>query len=78
MKAVVHIDASGNADPLPFGARGGPFVVMRVRPIGGELSRYLVRSSDPNDKGEEDIVHTASVPGRIIQTSTPTLSVLVH
>lgn len=30
---------------------------------------YTVTSSDPNDEAEEDIVHTAAVPARIVQTS---------
>ena len=37
--------------------------------MAGELSRYTVTSNDPGDEGEEDIVQTARVPGRIIQTS---------
>jgi hypothetical protein len=37
--------------------------------MAGELSRYTVTSSDPNDEGEEDIVQTARVPSRIVQTS---------
>jgi protein ECT2 len=66
----VHIDALGLADPIPFGINGPPFVRIRVQPIAGELSRYTVTSSDPNDKSEEDIVQTARVPARIVQTST--------
>jgi hypothetical protein len=46
-----------------------PFVVVRVQPMAGELSRYTVTSSDPNDEGEEDIVQTGRVPSRIVQTS---------
>ena len=38
--------------------------------MAGELSRYKVTSSDPNDDGEEDIVQTMRVPDRIVQTST--------
>lgn len=37
--------------------------------MAGELCRYTVTSSDPNDEGEEDIVHTAAIPARIVQTS---------
>jgi len=37
--------------------------------MDGGLCRYSVRSSDPNDEGEEDIVKTARVPSRVIQTS---------
>ncbi|KAG6336527.1 hypothetical protein ID866_2549 [Astraeus odoratus] len=40
-KIVMHIDALGTADPIPF---------------------------DPNGDPEEDIVQTARVPGRIVQT----------
>ncbi|TDL29908.1 hypothetical protein BD410DRAFT_811372 [Rickenella mellea] len=67
-KVVVHIDALGCADPLPFGMNGPPFVVVRVQPMAGELCRYTVSSSDPEDEPEEDIVQTARVPGRIVQT----------
>jgi hypothetical protein len=38
--------------------------------MAGELSRYAVNSNDPDDDGEDDIVHTASVPARMAQTST--------
>jgi hypothetical protein len=68
-KIVVHIDASGSADPIPFGINASPFVVVRVQPMAGELSRCTVTSSDPNDESEEDIVQTARVPSRIVQTS---------
>ncbi|EMD40501.1 hypothetical protein CERSUDRAFT_148569 [Gelatoporia subvermispora B] len=67
-KVVLHIDPMGSADPIPFGVHGPPYVVVRVTPMEGELSRYKVASSDPNDEGEDDIVHTARVPARIIQT----------
>jgi hypothetical protein len=63
------VDSLGSADPVPFGMAGPPFVTIRVQPMAGELSRYTVTSSDPNDEGEEDIVQTARVPGRIVQTS---------
>ncbi|QRV87492.1 Formin-like protein 14 [Ceratobasidium sp. AG-Ba] len=72
-KVVVHIDADGTADPVPFGmggpgASGGPYVVIRVQPIAGELCRFVVSSCNEDDEKEEDIVHTPSVPGRIVQT----------
>lgn len=70
MKVVVHIDPSGSADPIPFGTPAGPLIIIRVQPMAGELSRYTVHSSDPSDDGEEDILHTARVPARIVQTST--------
>lgn len=73
-KVVVHIDAEGTADPVPFGmggpgAGGAPYVVIRVQPIAGELCRFAVSSCNEDDEREEDIVHTPSVPGRIVQTS---------
>ncbi|GBE79841.1 predicted protein [Sparassis crispa] len=67
-KVVLQIDALGSADPIPFGMQGPPFVVVRVQPIPGDLSRYKVTSSDPNDEDEEDIVQTGRVPERIVQT----------
>ncbi|KAH7914399.1 hypothetical protein BJ138DRAFT_1143943 [Hygrophoropsis aurantiaca] len=67
-KIVMHIDPAGAADPIPFGINGPPFVVVRVQPMAGEISRYTVTSSDPNDDPEEDIVQTARIPGRIVQT----------
>jgi hypothetical protein len=66
---VVHIDADGVADQVPFGIGGPPLVVIRVQPMAGELSKFTVCSSDSSDEGEEDIVQTARVPGRIVQTS---------
>jgi hypothetical protein len=68
-KLVVHIDEFGAADPLPFGTGSAPHVIIRIQPMAGNLSRYVVSSSDPNDDGEEDIVQTARVPARIVQTS---------
>ena len=70
-KIVLHIDSEGNADPLPFGANKmiAPFVIVRVQPMAGELCRYRVTSSDPDDDPEEDIVQTARVPGRVVHTS---------
>lgn len=68
-KIVVHIDEQGYADALPFGSHAAPYVVVRVQPLAGELSRYTVTSSDPNEEMEEDIIHTSRVPDRIVQTS---------
>jgi protein ECT2 len=68
-KVVLHIDDSGCADPVPFGTNGPPYVIVRVRPMAGDLCRYAVTSNDPNDEGEEDIVQTVRVPSRVIQTS---------
>ncbi|KAI0340771.1 hypothetical protein BDW22DRAFT_348171 [Trametopsis cervina] len=66
-KIIMHVDPLGTADPIDFGIRG-PFVVVRVQPMAGELSRYTVTSHLTGDEGEEDIVHTSTVPGRIIDT----------
>jgi len=66
---VVHIDADGVADPIPFGVGGPPMVVIRVQPMAGELSKFVVSSSDSSDEGEDDIIQTDRVPGRIVQTS---------
>ncbi|KIO30176.1 hypothetical protein M407DRAFT_20644, partial [Tulasnella calospora MUT 4182] len=67
-KLIVHIDPFGDADPLLFGQQAPPYVIARVQPMAGEICRYTVTSSDPNDEDEEDIVHTPAVPARIIQT----------
>ncbi|KAI0082531.1 hypothetical protein K474DRAFT_1655326 [Panus rudis PR-1116 ss-1] len=67
-KVVLHVDPTGAADPIPFGIRGPPLVVVRVQPMAGELSRYTVTSVDPNDEDEEDIVQTARIPERIVHT----------
>ncbi|KAJ1308946.1 hypothetical protein OPQ81_004629 [Rhizoctonia solani] len=68
-KVVVHIDAEGTADPLPFGMGGAaPYVIIRIQPLAGELCRFAVSSCNEDDEREEDIVHTPSVPGRIVQT----------
>lgn len=75
-KVVVHIDPLGSADPVPFGMDGPPFVRIRVQPMAGELCRYTVMSNDPDDDSEEDIVQTARVPARIIQTSESTAMIL--
>jgi protein ECT2 len=69
-KIILHIDQSGSADPIPFGMDAPPYVVVRVQPIAGELSRYTVTSSDANDEREEDIVQSARLSERIVQTST--------
>ncbi|KAJ7068443.1 RhoGEF domain-containing protein [Mycena amicta] len=67
-KIVVHIDAHGSADKIPFGVGSPPFGVIRLQPLAGGLCRYKVTSSDPSDPGEEDIVQTARVPARIVLT----------
>lgn len=67
-KVVVHIDPLGSADPIPFGMDCSPYVVVRVQPMAGEISRYSVTSTDPNGDPEEEIVQTARIPGRIVQT----------
>ncbi|KAG8908171.1 hypothetical protein FRB99_008714 [Tulasnella sp. 403] len=67
-KIILHVDPFGTADPLPFGMHAPPYVIARAQPMAGELCRYTVTSSDPNDEVEEDIVHTAAVPSRIVQT----------
>jgi hypothetical protein len=38
-KVVLHVDPSGVADPIPFGIEGGPFVIIRVQPMDGDVSR---------------------------------------
>lgn len=76
-KIVLHIDASGSADEITFGIGAPPYVVVRVQPMPGDLSRFVVFSSDPDDETTEDIVHTASIPGRIVDTSRPFLSALL-
>jgi len=44
-------------------------VVIRVQPMAGELSKFVVTSNDPSDEGEDDIIQTDRIPGRIVQTS---------
>lgn len=66
---VVQIDGDGLADQIPFGVGGAPMVVIRIQPLAGELSKFVVTSSDSLDEGEEDIIQTDRVPGRIVQTS---------
>ena len=75
---MLNIDPTGAADPLPFGIRAPPFVVVRVQPMAGELSRYTVSSNDPNDEPEEDIVQTGRIPDRIVQTSQSSHLPRVH
>ncbi|KAJ7129503.1 hypothetical protein C8R44DRAFT_79844 [Mycena epipterygia] len=67
-KIVVHIDALGSADKIPFGVGAPPFGVIRLQPLAGGVCRYKVSSSDPSDPGEEDIVQTTRVPSRIVLT----------
>ncbi|KAI6003714.1 hypothetical protein EDD15DRAFT_2156946 [Pisolithus albus] len=67
-KIVMHIDPLGTADPIPFGMGGPPYVIVRVQPMAGEISRYSVTSTDPNGDPEEEIVQTARIAGRIVQT----------
>ena len=71
---VLHIDPLRPADPLPLGMDCLPYVVVRVQPMAGEISRYSVTSVDPNGDPEEEIVHTARIPGRVVQTSKHTSS----
>ena len=68
-KIVLHIDPEGTADPIPFGVDSGTYIVVRVRPMRDGLSVYGVSSCDTSDEGDEDIVHSASVPARVAQTS---------
>ncbi|KAL5529987.1 hypothetical protein ACEPAF_6244 [Sanghuangporus sanghuang] len=67
-KVVLHIDSLGNADPLPIGIDGPPYVVIQVQPMAGELCRYVVHSCDPSDDADDDIVQSSRVPSRVIQT----------
>ncbi|KAK7061920.1 DH domain-containing protein [Favolaschia claudopus] len=67
-KIVVHIDAMGSADKIPFGIGAPPFAIIRLQPLAGGVCRYKVSSSDPSDPGEEDIVQTTRVPSRIVLT----------
>ncbi|RDX53766.1 hypothetical protein OH76DRAFT_1342147 [Lentinus brumalis] len=66
-KIVMHIDQEGVADAIPFGDIEGPYVIVRVQPMAGELARYNVTSSY-EDEPEEDIMQTARIPERIVQT----------
>ena len=67
-KIVMHIDQEGVADAIPFGDIDGPYVIVRVQPMAGELARYSVTSSY-EDEPEEDIMQTSRIPERIVQTS---------
>ncbi|KAH7098762.1 hypothetical protein BKA62DRAFT_711749 [Auriculariales sp. MPI-PUGE-AT-0066] len=68
-KVILHIDQSGEADPVPFGMNGdGPFVVIRVQPLDGEVSRYRVTTGTDEEEPEEVIVSTSDVPERVVQT----------
>ncbi|KAL4076122.1 hypothetical protein J3A83DRAFT_4357230 [Scleroderma citrinum] len=67
-KIVLHIDPLGTADPLPLGIANPPYVIVRVHPMAGEISRYSVTSTDPNGDPEEEIVQTARIAGRVVQT----------
>ncbi|KAI0677226.1 hypothetical protein C8Q78DRAFT_961156 [Trametes maxima] len=67
-KIVMHVDPMGVADAIPFGSRAPPYVVVRIQPMAGELARYKVTSSDPDDEPEEDIMQTSRIPERIVQT----------
>ncbi|THV08384.1 hypothetical protein K435DRAFT_641062 [Dendrothele bispora CBS 962.96] len=67
-KIVVHIDAQGTADEIPFGLGSPPFAVIRVQPLAGGVCRFKVTSNDPSDPGEDDVVQTARVPSRIVFT----------
>ncbi|EJF62298.1 hypothetical protein DICSQDRAFT_104681 [Dichomitus squalens LYAD-421 SS1] len=66
-KIVMHIDQEGVADPIPFGDVDGPYVVVRVQPMAGELARYSVTSTY-EEEVEEDIMQTSRIPERIVQT----------
>nr|VWP01704.1 Mixed-linked glucanase [Ganoderma boninense] len=66
-KIVMHIDQDGVADPIPFGDVDGPYVVVRVQPMAGELARYSVTSTY-EEETEEDIMQTSRIPERIVQT----------
>lgn len=68
-KIVVHIDDTGSDDPIPLTGTGPPYGIIRVQPMAGGLSRYIVMSSEPNDEEEQDIVQTARVADRVAHTS---------
>ncbi|KAE9410179.1 hypothetical protein BT96DRAFT_969851 [Gymnopus androsaceus JB14] len=67
-KIVVHVDAMGTADDIPFGITGPPFAVIRIQPLAGGVCRFKVTSSDPSDPEDEDVVQTTRVPSRIVLT----------
>ncbi|KAI0751111.1 hypothetical protein C8Q80DRAFT_1155611 [Daedaleopsis nitida] len=66
-KIVMHIDQEGLADAIPFGDVEGPYVVVKIQPMAGELARYNVTSSY-EDEPEEDIMQTSRIAERIVQT----------
>ncbi|KAI1796072.1 hypothetical protein LXA43DRAFT_988206 [Ganoderma leucocontextum] len=66
-KIVMHIDQEGVADPIPFGDVDGPYIVVRVQPMAGELARYSVTSTY-EEETEEDIMQTSRIPERVVQT----------
>lgn len=65
---MLHIDPTGSADPIPFGARGGPFVVIRLQPTDNERSRFVVSTRDPDDDPVEEDVQTFGLPDKVVQT----------
>ncbi|KZT60783.1 hypothetical protein CALCODRAFT_84865 [Calocera cornea HHB12733] len=68
-KIVLHIDPKEvQADDLPFGVDGGPYVIVRVQPMEGNLSRWRINTRDPGEPEEEDIIETAEIPDRVIHT----------
>ncbi|KAG8796883.1 hypothetical protein FRC17_007919, partial [Serendipita sp. 399] len=69
-KVVIHVDPSKEADKIPFGIVGGPFVVIRLQPMEGGLCRYNVTCNSPDEEEEEHILHLEVVPGRIMQTTS--------
>jgi len=64
----VHIDASGTADRVPFGVNNPPFVIIRLQPLDGGLTRYNVMSSDDPAPWEEEIIQTSRISSRIVLT----------
>jgi protein ECT2 len=68
-KVVVHIDPSREADAIPFGIVGGPFVIIRLQPMVGGLCRYNVTCHSPDEDEDEDIVRSEMVPSRVVRTS---------
>ncbi|EJU06625.1 hypothetical protein DACRYDRAFT_103575 [Dacryopinax primogenitus] len=68
-KIVLHVDPrETQADDLPFGVDGGPYVIVRVQPMEGDLARIRVTTRDPAEPIEEDIIETAEIPARVINT----------
>ena len=68
-KVVVQIDPLGDADPVPFGVHGPPYVVIRVQPTEHNVVRFKITSSDPTDENEEEHVKVDYVRERVIHTS---------